>query len=515
MLQHVLIGDAAPALLAARAARPAALLRRPDRRCCGVSGSRRSVRARRRVAAAAGGRARRSGRSPSAAGTSRPPTTTPPRHRTVHDLEHASFVVAGLLVWSLLIDPARQRPSLARPATRVVAALLFLMGTVISDVLIFSLHPLYPAYARQADRVFGLSPLRDQQLAGLVMSRRADPGARDLRRRSCSGPSSARRRPAPAARSAPAAGRVSSGRTASASSRSSSSWRSSPRCSTSRDVRRAAGRTSGRAAGRACVFGLGLALDRGPAQLAARDALGALLLLAHLLQNALIADWGPPLLILGLTPAMRERIGRAGGPASRAADLGLSSRCRSGSRSGTASTSRRFYDWALRDGWPLNLEHVLLIGAGLRLLVARVRRAAAAADALGTLAYLGIAFVTAPVALARLHLLLAAVLLVLRARAAALGHLADPRPELRRDPDERRPDEHLLHRLRLVAAPRARRGRGRAAPARRRVPRSRTATRIPAGGNDARPDPDAGVLHAVGVDPARPARDRALRQRSA
>src|SRR4029453_10950701 len=28
------------------------------------------------------------------------------------------------------------------------------------------------------------------------------------------------------------------------------------------------------------------------------------LLLAHLLQNAVIADWAPPLLILGLTPAM-------------------------------------------------------------------------------------------------------------------------------------------------------------------------------------------------------------------
>ncbi len=40
---------------------------------------------------------------------------------------------------------------------------------MIADVLIFSPIALYPAYAGQADRVFGLSPLRDQQLAGLVM----------------------------------------------------------------------------------------------------------------------------------------------------------------------------------------------------------------------------------------------------------------------------------------------------------------------------------------------------------
>ena len=33
----------------------------------------------------------------------------------------------------------------------------------------FSWKPLYPLYADQAERVFRLSPLRDQQVAGLVM----------------------------------------------------------------------------------------------------------------------------------------------------------------------------------------------------------------------------------------------------------------------------------------------------------------------------------------------------------
>src|SRR5439155_7372754 len=28
-------------------------------------------------------------------------------HQTVHDLEHLSFVVVGVLVWNLLVDPAR------------------------------------------------------------------------------------------------------------------------------------------------------------------------------------------------------------------------------------------------------------------------------------------------------------------------------------------------------------------------------------------------------------------------
>ena len=37
------------------------------------------------------------------------------------------------------------------------------------------------------------------------------------------------------------------------------------------------------------------------------------LLLFHLLQNVMIADWAPPLLILGLTPTMRASVARAGG----------------------------------------------------------------------------------------------------------------------------------------------------------------------------------------------------------
>src|SRR5204863_415417 len=52
----------------------------------------------------------------------------------------------------------------------------------------------------------------------------------------------------------------------------------------------------------------------------------------------------------------------------------------------------------------------------------------------------------------RLHLLEPAVLRVLRARAATVGAVADPRPEPRRDPDERRTDARLPVRDRLVRA---------------------------------------------------------------
>ncbi len=90
-------------------------------------------------------------------------------HQAVHEVEHASFVFAGFLVWSVLIDPTGHgRVSRGRRLAMIAA--LLAVGTVIADTLIFSMTPLYPTYADEPHRVFGLSPLRDQQLAGLVMT---------------------------------------------------------------------------------------------------------------------------------------------------------------------------------------------------------------------------------------------------------------------------------------------------------------------------------------------------------
>jgi len=90
------------------------------------------------------------------------------RHPIAHDLEHASFLFAGLLVWTILVDPARHG-SVSRGRRLAMIVVLFALGTAIADVLIFSPTTLYPFYADQPHRAFGLSPLRDQQLAGLVM----------------------------------------------------------------------------------------------------------------------------------------------------------------------------------------------------------------------------------------------------------------------------------------------------------------------------------------------------------
>lgn len=90
------------------------------------------------------------------------------RHQTVHDLEHLSFILVGLLVWMQLVDPARRRQ--LRVSQRCgYAVALFGAGVVLAVVLIFSSMPLYPTYAAQGERLFGLSALRDQHFAGVVM----------------------------------------------------------------------------------------------------------------------------------------------------------------------------------------------------------------------------------------------------------------------------------------------------------------------------------------------------------
>ena len=74
---------------------------------------------------------------------------------------------------------------------------------------------------------------------------------------------------------------------------------------------------------------VGLALVAGALNSPLETIAAQYLLLAHLLQNVMISDWAPPLLIIGLTPAMRVALARRGGPrvrlghapAGRTADL--------------------------------------------------------------------------------------------------------------------------------------------------------------------------------------------------
>jgi len=85
-------------------------------------------------------------------------------HPYLHDLEHACWMLAGLLVWTLLIDPGSHK-RLTTGGRIALAAAMFAAGQILADVLVFSFHPLYPLYRG----AYGFSARTDQQLAGVVM----------------------------------------------------------------------------------------------------------------------------------------------------------------------------------------------------------------------------------------------------------------------------------------------------------------------------------------------------------
>ena len=84
-------------------------------------------------------------------------------HPLVHDLEHLSFVVAGFLAWTQLVDPARHG-RLNRPQRVFFALAMLVIAQPLVDALLFAA----PAYDRYTG-AHGISAQTDQQLAGAVM----------------------------------------------------------------------------------------------------------------------------------------------------------------------------------------------------------------------------------------------------------------------------------------------------------------------------------------------------------
>lgn len=87
---------------------------------------------------------------------------------TIHVIEHLSFFVFGILFWipCLEIHPAFPRMS------KGFAILYLFVGcqpmVALGALITFASQPLYAPYV-SAPRVWGLSPLSDQQLGGLIM----------------------------------------------------------------------------------------------------------------------------------------------------------------------------------------------------------------------------------------------------------------------------------------------------------------------------------------------------------
>jgi putative membrane protein len=91
------------------------------------------------------------------------------RHETVHVLEHISFVLAGSLYWWHLLSPIRARLRLDGMGPVVYMASTKLFVGALGMGLAFAPSALYPYYVHHV-RVWGISAISDQSIAGLIMA---------------------------------------------------------------------------------------------------------------------------------------------------------------------------------------------------------------------------------------------------------------------------------------------------------------------------------------------------------
>jgi putative membrane protein len=89
-------------------------------------------------------------------------------YHPVHIGQHLMFLTTAVIVWWPLLSPLPELPRLSYPGQMLYSFLMTLPMTVVSIFIVYSDHVLYPAYA-SAPRMWGLSPLEDQRLGGLIM----------------------------------------------------------------------------------------------------------------------------------------------------------------------------------------------------------------------------------------------------------------------------------------------------------------------------------------------------------
>lgn len=87
---------------------------------------------------------------------------------TLLHLEHAMYFLTGLLMWWSVFQNEPHRLGSGARAAYVFAA--FVLASPVGLVMALVPEPIYDFYAEAHHRVWGLDPLEDQQLAGMLMA---------------------------------------------------------------------------------------------------------------------------------------------------------------------------------------------------------------------------------------------------------------------------------------------------------------------------------------------------------
>lgn len=89
-------------------------------------------------------------------------------NHNVHIAQHLMFMVASVLMWWPILSPLPELPRLSYPLQMLYLFLVTIPMSIVSIYITYADQMLYPAYA-SAPRLWGLSPMQDQLLGGLIM----------------------------------------------------------------------------------------------------------------------------------------------------------------------------------------------------------------------------------------------------------------------------------------------------------------------------------------------------------
>ena len=90
------------------------------------------------------------------------------RHSAVHALEHVCFFTAGVVMWLPVLETLPAPEWFGTGAKLGYIAVVRLVETLLGNILLWSGSVFYPVYAT-GEELWGISPERDQSLAGAVM----------------------------------------------------------------------------------------------------------------------------------------------------------------------------------------------------------------------------------------------------------------------------------------------------------------------------------------------------------
>jgi putative membrane protein len=89
-------------------------------------------------------------------------------HHDIHIVQHLMFLAAAVIMWWPILSPLPELPRLSYPGQMLYLFLMSLPMAIVAVYICYADTVLYPMYA-SAPRVWGISPMNDQMLGGLLM----------------------------------------------------------------------------------------------------------------------------------------------------------------------------------------------------------------------------------------------------------------------------------------------------------------------------------------------------------